>query len=416
MPRRARFPGSWLVVLAAAACTGSTEIVTPPPPPASGFTLRFVPEPEDGATAAALGWGSGLPGLTVTLTPADSSRPPRTFTSEEDGTVAIPDLVAGDYIVEATRWLTAGERAELASGDDGDGFATRTVLRTGTGVGSTTIAVPASRRRSLVISEWAFNVGTTPGLGGYDVGGFLELYNNSDTTVFLDGLAIVKGIDAEFDYPNFPCSLLKAFSSDPGGVWSLGYQVFPGGGRDHPLAAGHFVVIATDAIDHRSLYPGAIDLSHADFEFAGTADADNPSVPNMINTGYDPDFLGHGLVWGTLGAVAAVALPFDTAAALKTVYPGSSTFVNPRIPRSALLDVVSIRTNFDGGYPECPTIIDASIDRESFRGRGRDVVAEFEWSVSRRTIPTPIDGQLALQVTRRSSGDLVRSPRSPGLP
>ncbi len=411
----ARCPGSWLVLLAAVACTGSTEIVTPPPPPASGFTLRFVPEPEDGATAAALGWGSGLPGLAVTLTPADSSRPARAFTSEGDGTVAIPDLVAGDYIVEASRWLTAAERAELAGGDDGDGFATRTVLRTGTGVGSTTIAVPASRRRSLVISEWAFNVGQTPGLGGYTNGGFLELYNNADTTVFLDGVVVVKGLDQEFESAAFPCSAFRQYASDAAGIWSLAYQVFPGKGRDYPLAPGHVVVVATDAIDHGAFYPAGLDLRSADFEFVGTSDADNPAVPNMVNTGYDRDLAGHGLEWAELGAVVAVARPFDTTGLVRAVFPGTSTFAHPRVPTSAVLDAIAIRSNYDPSRGECPDIVSPQFDRNPFRGRGRDLPMEFQYSVSRRTMPIEIEGHAILQDTRAGNADLVRSPRTPGV-
>ncbi len=416
MPRMARFPGSWLVVLAATACTGSTEIVTPPPPPASGFTLRFVPEPEDGATAGALGWGSGLPGLAVTLTPADSSRPARAFTSEGDGTVAIPDLVAGDYIVEASRWLTAAERAELAGGDDGDGFATRTVLRTGTGVGSTTIGVPASRRRSLVISEWAFNVGSTPGLGGYYTGGFLELYNNSDTTIYLDGMVVARGLNLELDYPLYPCNgPYYAFTADPAGIWTLGYQVFPGTGHDYAITAGQAIVIATDAIDHRPFYPGALDLSHADFEFAGSADPDNPSVPNMVNTGYDRDLSGHGLFWQDLGAIAVVALPLDTTSLVKAIYPGPGTFAHPRIPRSRILDVVAMRASQSFDYPPCATIINPEFDHEPFRGRGGDVAAEFLYSVSRRPTGLLSGGHPILQDTRTGEADLLRTARTPGL-
>ena len=167
-----------------AACSGSTDIVTPPPPPATGLTLTFVPDSEDLATARALGWQAGLPGLAVTVTPADSSAGPRTFTSAADGTVRIPDLVGGNYVLEASRWLTAVERAKLGAGDDGDGFATRAPFSASAAGGAASVTVPASRRRSLVISEWAFNGNVVTGLGAYDFGGFLELYNNADTTIY----------------------------------------------------------------------------------------------------------------------------------------------------------------------------------------------------------------------------------------
>jgi hypothetical protein len=406
MPHMARFPGSWLVVLAATACTGSTEIVTPPPPPASGFTLRFVPEPEDGATAAALGWGGGLPGLTVTLTPADSSRPARTFTSEGDGTVAIPDLVAGDHIVEASRWLTAAERAELASGDDGDGFATRTVLRTG--VGSTTIGVPASRRRSLVISEWAFNA------SGYYYGGYLALHNNADTTVFLDGMLLAEGLAVPYDVPAFPCAAFRPYADDPTGIWARFMEQFPGTGSDHPVAPGGTVIVATDAIDHRPLYSNGVDLSHADFEFAGSADVDNPDVPNLVDVGLASHSDGHGLYWQGLAAVVVVSLPVDVPQLAREVLPlGTVAFA--KLPASRILDALALRPNYSNSpYPECDPLVNQAFDRAASDVRGKDGAVEVMWSVSRRLVPDLNLGHAILQATRSGYADYVRTRRSLG--
>jgi hypothetical protein len=270
--------------------------------------------------------------------------------------------------------------------------------------------VPASRRKGLVISEWAFNRGA-----GYYTGGFLELYNNADTTIYLDGIVVAQGLDWEYDRPTFPCALLRPYSEDPQGIWTLAYQVFPGDGDDYPVSPGGIVVVATDAIDHRPFFAGTLDLSAADFEFVGTSDPDNPAVPNMVNTGYDSDLAGHGVEWSGLGAVAVVALPFDTTGLVTTVYPGSSTFAHPRIPREAIVDVLSMRTYFDNGLPQCARIVNDVFDRDSFRGRGSDGVAEFEYSVSRRPLPIRIAGRPVLQVTRTSDSDFLRSPRTPSV-
>ena len=135
MPSRSRFASRTLpsaaVLLLAAACGGSTDIITPPPPPTAAFTLSVIPTQDDLATATALGWQGGIPGAAVTLTSKSSSIAPRSFTSSAQGTVTIPDLVAGDYVVEATRWLTAAELATLPAGDDGYGFTTLQSLRVG---------------------------------------------------------------------------------------------------------------------------------------------------------------------------------------------------------------------------------------------------------------------------------------------
>jgi hypothetical protein len=412
MPRMARFPGSWLVLLAAVACTGSTEIVTPPPPPASGFTLRFVPEPEDGATAAALGWGSGLPGLTATLTPTDSSRPARVFTSDPAGTVAIPDLVAGDYMLEATRWLTAAERAELASGDDGDGFATRTVLRASTGTGSETVAVPASRPHGLVLSEWAFNHFGLPGIGAYTYDGFLELYNNADTTIYLDGMIIAEGFrNGIADTPAFPCAESRPFRDDSAGVWSWAMERFPGTGHSFPIHPGEVRTVATDAIDHRALFPDALDLSHADFEFRGSGDVDNPAVPDLTDLSLAPYPDGHGLEFQGLAIIAVVALPLDPANLVRG-NAGGGEYV--RIPKARIVDILTLRSNFATGFTECSPLVAAGIDREWSDVRGTDYRDEHRHSVSRRVAGQGLSGRPLLWYTRSSFADFERTLRSPG--
>ena len=399
-----------------AACSGSTDIVTPPPPPATGLTLTFVPDSEDVATARALGWQAGLPGLAVTVTPADSSAGPRTFTSAADGTVRIPDLVGGKFVLEASRWLTAAERAKLGAGDDGDGFATRAPFLASASGGAASITVPASRRRSLVISEWAFNPGALTGIGDYQFGGFLELYNNADTTVYLDGMLIAEGFFVASDYPNAPCALYTRYTNDQAGVWSRFMQKFPGTGHEHPLQSGGTVVIATDAIDHRPLFPESLDLSHASFEFTGTGDVDNPAVPNMVDVGlqhYD-----HGLQWPGLARVAIVALPVEPANLRQEAFPppqASATYA--QIPRSRVLDVLWIRSNYaQDPYAECPRLVGADFDRAGADMRGTDDTVEYQWSLSRRRVPGNAGGPPRLQHTRTGRADFVRTARSPGVP
>ena len=257
---RGSLPARLPIVAAAllAACTGSTEIITRPPPPASAFSVHFVADAGDQATAAALGWTTGLPGLAVTMTPVDSSSAPRTFASAADGTVTIPDLASGTYVVEATRWLTSAERGTLPPGDDGDGFAIHTVLTAAQGSDELTVSVPASRHHGLVIRQWAFNVQTAPGIGGYTYGGFLELYNQSDTTIYLDGLVVAEGFHVDYDYPVSPCSVSLPFREDPAGAWTRFFQKFPGSGHDYPALPGQRVVIATDAINHAALVPDGL--------------------------------------------------------------------------------------------------------------------------------------------------------------
>ena len=409
--------GASAAFLGAAACGGTTDIITPPPPPPppAGLTVTIVADVDDRATAEHLGWGAGIPGVDVSIAPSDSSAPARSFRTGPDGAFSVTDLAPRDYLIETSRWLTPSEKSLLVPGDDAVGFVGRAGLRIATDTRTATITTPASRQRAMVISEWALNPGATPGQGeSYPYGGFLELHNNSDSTVYLDGMALGRAVSSDYDYPSFPCGQMAQWSDDPAGVWTLAYQVFPGAGRDHPVFPGGTVVIATDAIDHRSLYPGSVDLSGADFEFAGSNDVDNPSVPNLINTGYDADLGGHGVLAISNGDVVFLSRPFLASSVPLTRYPGTSQRLHPRIPRDHLLDVLAVRTNFDSGLPECPRLVHSNFDRDGFRGRGTNEAVEYQHSVERRAAPSQVSGRTLLQHTRDGAADFVRGSRTPG--
>jgi hypothetical protein len=379
------------------------------------FTLTFRPDSEDLATAQALGWQSGIPAADVAIRPVDSSAAPQTFRSSAQGAVVLASLPPGDYLVEAQRWLSGPERAALPPRDDAVGFATLRGVRVPVGGGAEVVTVPASRRRSLVISEWAFNRAGIPGSGVYPYGGFLELYNNADTTAFLDGLTIVQGIVLEWDTPpNARCQVWATYTNDPSGIWTRHVQQFPGRGRDYPLAPGQAVVIATDAIDHRPLFPNALDLSHSDFEFwGGPGDIDNPAVPNMIDTlslGYD--LTGHGPSFGNIGAVAVLARPYELATVPRSLAPDGKEWA--LVPADRILDVVSIWPNYVAPWPRCPQLVNNRFDRASSDARSFDAIVEYEFSVARRPIQSDLAGRPILQSTRDSYADFARILRSPG--
>ena len=405
-----------LVAVLATACGGGATLIAPPPPGSVEFTLTFHSDTEDLATAQALGWPRGIPAADVTVRPVDSSAAPRSVRTSAQGGVVLADLPPGDYVVEVQRWLSSSERAALPAGDDAVGFAALRRVRVPAGGGTAEVAVPASRRKSLVISEWAFNVGSSAALGAYQFGGFAELYNNGDAMVYLDGMLLGRGLNGNYSLPSpLPsCSEMAPMSDDPAGVWSLGFQVFPGGGTDYPVRPGQTVVIATDAIDHRPFFPDALDLRGADFEFEGSGDVDNPSVPGVINVGHYSDFLGHGLTFDGVGEVIYLAQALDYASLVQGRFGGTGSLLE-RIPAARLVDVVAIRTNFAwDGHIECERTVSARFDREGFRGRGPAGPTEFTYSVERRATPIQVAGRVVLQHTRTGNADFFRGRRTPG--
>jgi len=112
---------------------------------------------------------------------------------------------------------------------------------------------------------------------------FIELYNSSEDTVYLDGMVVcrmgtfLENVTYIFQFPGEPLI-----------------------GREYPVPPDAFVVLAKDAMDHTNIpnlpLPESVDLSHADWEFRNSVDYgdfDNPDVPNIdnIEEGHRLDFM-----------------------------------------------------------------------------------------------------------------------------
>ena len=106
---------------------------------------------------------------------------------------------------------------------------------------------------------------------------FIELYNSSSETRYLDGYFLVRTTQV--------AEVIDPEAED----YALGYYVFAFPGEsgvthDIPIEPGEFVVVAADAIDHSRFGARCVDLSGADWEFFNSlgSDYDNPAVPNLL--------------------------------------------------------------------------------------------------------------------------------------
>src|SRR3989441_637963 len=410
MPRRLSV--AHIILLGASACLNGTELVSPPYQPPSPITIVFHPDSADAATASALGWSAGIPGIEITLTADSTNSVPQTFQGSDSGTLVLDQLAAGRYSVSAIRWLADSERAKLPPGDDAVGFMTRFGLTAPVAAARLSLAMVADRRRGIVISEWKGDAIQAPGQSeAYYYSGYVRLYNNSDSTIYLDGMIIGEGFAWQFDYPNFPCSLYQPYALDSLGFWARVFHQLPGSGQDYPLGPGETAVLATDAIDHRPLYPIGLDLRQANFEFyAGQSDVDNPNVPNAVSVGTESEFGGHGLYWGVLGTIVWVARPFDLSTMHTEVIPSGGIWA--RIPASALVDVVAVKTTYQGGYPECPSLVNSIFDREAVQLLGAPPEDQL-LAYRRRQLPFTIAGPSVLPHSPTAAWDFVTAPRNP---
>jgi hypothetical protein len=137
----------------------------------------------------------------------------------------------------------------------------------------------------LVFKEIYYTGSKTPSLTSYYADQFHEIYNNSDSVIYLDGLCI---------------GVLEPTSSTAS-VWvktdgtiddnlpvTFHAWMVPGTGKTYPLQPRTSIVIAQDAIDHKTDAAGnpssPVNLASAQFETYVAApgkDTDTPGVPNL---------------------------------------------------------------------------------------------------------------------------------------
>lgn len=286
---------------------------------------------EDSVLAAALGWEQGVPGVEIQLHRTVDRFLPTSVYTDSAGDARIPSPLPGLYKIAAYRVLSETETGPTGGVVRAFGDGLKQQL---SGAGKVLLSLAADRPGSLVISE-VYDGGGTPELR-YGWAGFTELYNNSDTTVYLDGMLLGWAFGISFSNV-LRCEDNLAFREDPSGLWVREFHQFPGIGTDYPAAPRQAVTIAMDAVDHSQVDLTLPDLSHADFELAGSADPDNPNVPNMPPRGIYTDPRGHGMVLlPTL--VNFLAAPLDVNNLETRVHMNGHRYV--RIPSERILDTM----------------------------------------------------------------------------
>lgn len=129
------------------------------------------------------------------------------------------------------------------------------------------IELPLTQAQSnaLVIKEIYF--GGCKGLNNedYQADQYVTLYNNSNETIYLDGLCIaVVDPGSNMESPWMEHTDMRRIP-----VNDLTWQ-FPGSGKEYPLAPGEETTIATNAVDHTGgefQHANSVDLSGVDWGF-----------------------------------------------------------------------------------------------------------------------------------------------------
>ena len=124
------------------------------------------------------------------------------------------------------------------------------------------IKIQATASSALVFKEIHYNASMVTGstTQRYLKDSFFEVYNNSDETVYADGICLGDPLSHKvYDFSDkLPDAADYVFIGTY--VWQI-----PGGGKDYPIAPGESFIIAASAIDH-SKTAATLDLSTAEFE------------------------------------------------------------------------------------------------------------------------------------------------------
>ena len=390
----------------------------PPPVQRAGLTLTVTVSGPDSALAAAVGSPGGvLRNAFVTL-----QIPNTTFrasdTTDDAGQARFANLLLRQYVVSVARLLTLEEIAALPPEDqEVNAFGGGTQFSVRAPSTAVEVEAAAGRRGSLVISE-VYNAAprTTSGqFYNYYFGMYVELYNNADTTISLTGKVIGMGQGLYRNYsPPKTCPETERWRNDPDGIWALDFDAFPAA----TIAPGQTILVATDAIDHSAVVPAMQTLTHANFEFIGSNDVDNPAVPNMVRSGHEfgAGLLGHGwMPWEDKPVFVAESL---TVSAL----PVDNLPITPpewwRIPREKILDVFSSGEVPEleaiaeaNGFPLCPEMVHANFDRQFANLLDN---RDPRRSVRRRVFGTLPSGRTILIRTRSTRNDFEVALPSPG--
>lgn len=129
----------------------------------------------------------------------------------------------------------------------------------------------------FVLSEICTTGTMTPQNKNYNYDAYFVITNNSDVVLYADSVALI-----ESQYQSASSGMqpwdpdVRPYAIPAGTVFMI-----PGSGKDHPVAPGESIVIANNAMDHRTVNENSYDLTGADFEVY----LDNGG--NSMDTDYD---------------------------------------------------------------------------------------------------------------------------------
>ncbi|MBE8727401.1 DUF4876 domain-containing protein [Flavobacterium hungaricum] len=367
-----------------------------------------------------------------------------TVESDENGTATFKQILPGTYSISATKVIQSAEFTETfgytptEAEINFNGSASSVIVNAA--AITTSIEMKTSKVGDFVIKQIYYG-GSDTKKGAVFRDQFIEIYNNSNTVQYADGLYMAQLTGATtstvltYSQPNGQFDWSKSEGMTMGSeantnyVYGINIIKIPGNGTQYPVEPGKSIVIAQNAINHKANYVDnngkavsivspelTVDLSTADFEaflgiYSGSTyqyDIQNPAVPDV-----DIAYWGNSnndLILDSLGRQAYTIFKMTDAeftALKKYKNPKGDASLFLQIPVTALIDGVD--TTRDLGSLLVPKKLPSQIDGgNTYIPSG----AYSSKSVMRKT-KTTIAGRIILQDTNNSTNDFVEVTANP---
>ena len=210
----------------------------------------------------------------------------------------------------------------------------------------------------FVFSEICTTGTLTPQNKNYNNDAYFIITNNSDVVLYADSIALI-----ESQYQSASSGVqpwdpdVRPYAIPAGSVFMI-----PGNGTDHPVAPGESIIIANNAMDHRTVNENSYNLTKADFEVY----LDNGG--NSMDTDYDAPNLDYifcytQTIWipsvqqNRSYAIARIKENKETFLANHSVVPTYTASTGKvmeskqvQIPNEWVLDAVNLGTEDDFGW------------------------------------------------------------------
>ncbi|MDW9380389.1 DUF4876 domain-containing protein [Chryseobacterium sp. JV558] len=371
--------------------------------------------------------------------------------TDANGELKLDAVLPGSYSVQAELQLKQSEYEQQLGEETSyeivhfGGFDEKVTINANTS--SKLVRIISGNLGDLVIKQYYY-AGSDNKLGANFRDQFIEIHNNSDQTIYADGLYLVF-LEGNVNSNVTTYTLSNGqydWSKTAGGgasantdyVYSNILIKIPGSGNQYPILPGKSIIVAQTAINHKMPFDDingtgiaiqepdrTVDLSHADFEtYMGDYnisigkkpfawDIQNIMVPDMqvaywsiasndliLNVN---SMLGLGILRATDAEVAS----WQKVAAPKA--PTGTLFL--QIPKNYIIDGIDITDKEQKVPKDFPADIDASRTFiVNLLGQAEGTFSGF--SVIRKTKEI-ISGRVVLQDTNNSANDFVTIKANP---